>query len=70
VGTMLLKCFSKLKWLGITFSDTLSTTCSSLVASSLQCIRFSYGKISPNRGRYSRRCLCKLYHSFCSPALP
>jgi hypothetical protein len=40
-----------------------------LVTSALQCIHFLYGKISPNRGGYSRRGLCLLYHSFCSPTI-
>ena len=69
VGTMLLECVSKLKWLGISFSDRLSTTWLSLIASALLCIHISYGKILPNKGRHSRRALCKLYHSFCSPTV-
>ena len=69
VGEMLLECVSKLKWLGIIFSDTLLTTCLSLVASALQCIYISYGKLLPNRGRCSCLGLCKLHHSFCSPTI-
>ena len=45
--------YNKMKCLGTTFSITLLAICSSLVASTLQCICISYGKILPKRGRYS-----------------
>ena len=32
-------------------------------------MRVGYAKISPNRGRYNQNGLCRLYSSFCAPAV-
>ena len=55
--------------MGLSFSTSLSSTCSAITSSVLKSIRVGYGKISPNRGRYNRKGLCRLYSSFCVPAV-
>ena len=69
LGSISLPCLDKVKWLGISFCPSIYETCSELVTNALKNIRVSYGKISPNRGRYNRKGLARLYNSFCSPGV-
>ena len=62
-------CSASIKWLGLSFSTSLSSTCSAITSSVLKRMWVGYAKISPKRGRYSRKGLCRLHSSFCAPAV-
>ena len=51
------------------FPTSLSSTCSAITSSVPKSMWVGYGKIPPNRGRYNRKGLCRLYSSFCAPAV-
>ena len=69
LGSSTIPCLASIKWLGLSFSTPLSSTCSAVTSRVLKSMRVGYGKISPNRGRYNRKGLCCLYASFCAPAV-
>ena len=44
-------CSAGIKWLGLSFSTSLSFTCSAITSGVLKSMRVGYEKISPNLGR-------------------
>ena len=68
-GTAFLLCSFLVRWLGLCFGPTLSTTCSSLVNQAMKNLRVAYGKISPNKSRCNRNGLCMIYNAYCAPVL-
>lgn len=57
------------RWLGINICSLLSAFRSSAITDVKNKLRAGYGKIVPNRGKYSRRALAKLYSSFCDHSI-
>ena len=53
LGSSTIPCSASIKRLGLSFSTSLSSTCSAITSSVLKSMRVGYAKISPNRGRYN-----------------
>ena len=68
-GNAVLPRSSLVRWLGLCFGPTLSTTCSSLVNQAVKNLRVAYGKISPNKSRYNRNDLCMIYNAYSAHVL-
>ena len=49
LGSSTIPCSASIKWLGLPFSTSLSSTCLAITSSVLKSMRVGYGKISPNR---------------------
>ena len=66
LGSSTIPCSAGSKWLGLSFSMSLLSTCSAIMSSVLKSMRVGYRKISPNHGWYNQKGLCCLYSSFCA----
>ena len=64
-GSSVIRNVASLRWLGISICSTLTFLRLQVLRDVKEKLKIGYAKIVPNRGKYSRRALAKMYSTYC-----